>query len=521
MSAEKRLTGIVLALMLSACWSESDQGQGQANVQATLDLVAEATPFPRPALDPVNALPDTPPLPDEIREVLDLRRAFFAGDFARLDRVMTAARDRYLTGKSRRSTASDVVRSIEDTELAGIDSCAAWLLAMPDSYSAHWLCSAMWTSGAWAARGTKYAKDVSAAQFVLMRERLQRSNALLERALTLTPKPVEALTQLAENHYMDGKRSDAETFLYRAEKLLPRHLGVHSVRMHFSLPEWGGSRKRNQAWLERAKKAGVDADDLLFLEDEYVIRPAKMSSPGAAQGYWEQAIRKRPLRSRQIGLLEDLMWREIWHDALPVANRLIRDYPGEVKGYYQRAVINEKLGLVAEAHADFRMAAAMGDDYALQRLILSHVRGGLGVPGKTFQAVAELCRFGASLGSPVGTNCLGASFYEGGRSMPFEKNLPQAFAWHLMGARAGHFNSQYDLGWLLFTGRGPGVDADTGKRLGIFWLRRAAEQDHQFARRKLEENRISLSEEVAPMARAGAMIELIAALLDWIFAGSS
>jgi hypothetical protein len=78
--------------------------------------------------------------------------------------------------------------------------------------------------------------------------------------------------------------------------------------------------------------------------------------------------------------------------------------------------------------------------------------------------------------------------------VPFPDDPAQGYAWHLMAARAGHFNSQFDLGWMLYTGRVPGVEPDAAKRLGTFWLRRAAEQDHPFAKRKLEENGISPSE---------------------------
>ena len=114
----------------------------------------------------------------------------------------------------------------------------------------------------------------------------------------------------------------------------------------------------------------------------------------------------------------------------------------------------------------------------MQVLIEAHINGGLGLPGKLFDKIEELCRYGASLGSGVGTNCLGSISFEGGSfGVPSSKlDPPQAFAWHLVGARAGHYNSQYDLGWLIFTGRGPGVEPDAAKRIGTFWLRRAAEK---------------------------------------------
>lgn len=484
------LQGLIL-LVLVSCAGAPD------STPSTLDLAAEPLPFPRPEIERLDSLPDLPPLPEGTRGVLDLRRAFFAGDFVRLDAALNGAHDEYVNGRRQSTVAIDVVQSIQETALAGVDACTDWLRMMPDSYAAHWLCGEMWNSGAWAIRGNKYAKEVSAAQFALMHERLERSNALLERALTLSPKPIEALTQLAENSYLNGDRARARSYLNRAQTVMPQHPAVYYVGMNFSLPEWGGSQKEEQAWLERARKAGVDEEILAYLEDEYVIRPGKMSTPGAARAYWEAAIRKQPTSPRLKRLLEHLVWLKNWNDALPVAERLIKEYPDEVAGYYQRAVINEHLGRIAEARDDYRMAAAMGHDHALQELMLAHLRGGLGLPGKSFATVAELCRFGATLGSRAGTNCIGASFYESGTGMPFPNNVAQSFAWHLVSARAGHYNSQHDLGWLLFTGRAPGVDPATGKRVGTFWLRRAAEQGHVFAQRKLEENKISASERLS------------------------
>ena len=460
-----------------------------------LDLAAEGMSLPRPEIEPQSVLTGAPPLPESAQMRLDLQRAFFAGDFERLDRALLEAREDYLSGRSDSNPTEAVVDSIGDTRLAGIDRCAEWLQAMPDSYPAHWVCGLVWRSGAWAARGGKFASEVGAARFALMGERLKRSDALLERALELTPKPVEALTLLANNRFADGDRQQAEAYLQRASTIMPQHASIHWVRINYLLPEWGGSVEAVRAAMTQARHAGVGESSLLDMEDDYVVRPGKMSTPGAARAYWEAAISKHPTRNRMKGLLHDFVRLQNWHDALPVANRLIEEYPDNDNAYYQRARINQQLGHIEAARADYLMAAALGNDHALQELIMAHIRGGLGLPGKSFGEVVELCRHGAALGASVGANCLGASFFEGGSGgVPFQQNLPQAFAWHLLAARAGHFNSQYDLGWLLFTGRVPGVEPDAAKRLGTFWLRRAAEQDHQFAKRKLEELGISPSE---------------------------
>lgn len=489
-SVATRFLSVVVFLGLAGC------GEKPVASVPQIDLVAEPLPFARPVLAPVGSLPDAPPLPAAVYHTLDLQRAFFTGDFARLDAALVKAHDEFVAGSGDVSPADTFVDRIQDTQLAGIDVCADWLKAMPDSYPAHWVCGAMWESGARAARGTAYANAVSDARFALMHERQARSDALLHRALTLTAKPFEVLTILAVNQYRGGDREQAEAYLQRAEQFKPQYLPIHEARMNYTLPEWGGTPEALHAALARAQHDGVSESALLDLEDGYIVRPGKMSNPGAARAYWEAAISTQPTRKRLSRLMNDFVWLENWHDALPVADRLIDAYPENMAAYYQRARIHESLGRMPEARADYRMAAAMGHDLALQALIMAHVRGGLGLPGKSFSEVDELCRYGAGLGSSVGANCLGSLFFEAGDAgVPGKQDVPQSLAWHLVGARAGHYNSQYDLGWLLFTGRGPDVAPESAQRIGTFWLRRAAEQSHVFAKRKLEEAGISLSEE--------------------------
>ncbi|MEW5967510.1 MAG: tetratricopeptide repeat protein [Pseudomonadota bacterium] len=487
--------GIVLVALGLALAPKLKEWSGSAKATpARLDLAAEPMPFPRPVSEPQDHLPAAPPLPETVAFELDLQRAFFAGDFARFDAAMHAAREDFFSGRSEFNRAVSVVERIGENQLAGIDRCAEWLQAMPESYVAHWTCGAIWTDGAWAARGRGFAHEVAAARFILMEERLERATVLLARALELSPQPLEALIEQARNHFAAGRTREAEDLLQRAERIRPAYWDIHWTRLNYAQPQWYGSAEAIQAALARARQAGVQESVLLDMEDSYVARPWKNSTPGAEHAYWEAAIAKHPTRARLTGLLNDFIRLENWHEALPVANRLIEDYPDDSKAYYQRARTQQAMGRIEAAREDYRMAAAMGHELALQELIMAHIGGGLGLP-KSFPDVLPLCRYGAALGSGVGANCLGAIHFEGGQhGVPLPKDLPQSLAWHLLGARAGHFNSQYDLGWLLYTGRGAGVDAKTGERHGIFWLRRAAEQNQTFAKRKLEELGISPSE---------------------------
>lgn len=497
---------VILALALAACGNKDKE-------TPALDHAADTLPFPRPALEPQTVLSGTPPLPGSTQRMLDLRRAFFAGDFARIDAALSEAHEQYLNGRTATAGTRAVVNSIGDTQLAGVDACTDWLKAMPASYAAHWLCGAVWQSGAMAIRTDKVVSEVSEVQFVLMRERLRRSNELLQKAVTLTPKPLEALTMLGNNYYLAGNKEQAEEFLQRAEAIMPGHPAIHRVRMDYLLPEWGGSREQVFAAFEHAKALKVDEAALLDMEDSYIVRPWRMSTPGAAKAYWESTIKRQPTQNRLSDLTKHLIWVQNWQAALPAATQLIEAYPDDAEGRYQRARVHQALGNTPEARNDYRMAAAMGHNLALQALIMAHVRGGLGL-SRDYQQIFELCRYGATLGVSVAANCLGASFFEGGSNgIPFPHDVPQAFAWHLMAARAGHFNSQYDLGWSLYTGGFPGIAPEQAHALGVFWMRRAAEQGHHFAKEKLVQNEIGLSEEMPHSFWDGPAVQYVLDML--------
>ncbi|MCA1978593.1 MAG: hypothetical protein LDL19_05085, partial [Thiobacillus sp.] len=263
---------------------------------------------------------------------------------------------------------------------------------------------------------------------------------------------------------------------------------IYWTRLNFAREEWGGSDAQVQAVLKQAKAAGLDEAVLLNMHDLYVARPWKTSVPGAARAYWERAIQEHPTHRRLVHLRDDFIRMGNWREALPVASRLIADYPGHADDFYWRARIHEGAGQVAEARADYETAALMGHELSLQGVMLAHLRGGLGLTEKSFDAAVSLCRYGAALGLGVGANCIGSLYDEGGREgVPHRNDIAQSLAWHLVGARGGHYNSQHDLGWLLYTGRGGVADAKQSQALGVFWLRRAAEQNHVFAKRKLEE----------------------------------
>jgi tetratricopeptide (TPR) repeat protein len=497
-----RLAAVLTLSLLAAC------DTAQNAVMPRYDHAADRLPLPAPAVEALSVLPGAQPLPEAAERRNALVRAFFARDFPALDPLLNQAHQRYVDGQSTRHEGKVLLRALHATQLAGVGACDDWLAAMPRSYAAHWVCGAVWRQGAWVARGGDYASKVAPVRFALMRERLQRSNELLHKALELSPKPLEALGLLGDNLIMLGDRRGGKAALQRAEQIMPADPDSHHTRVNFALPEWGGSLEKANSAIEHARGLGVAEDELLAMQD-HVARPHKLSNPGAEPAYWANAVAQKSTPGRLRGWTNCLARNNNWREVLRVASLWIEAAPDQAQAYWHRAVAHERLGQVAQALRDHRQAAALGNDASTQALIQAHLQGALGQAPRDWPAMLAVCRYGVALGSASAANCLGSIHWEGASVGALARNdVGQSLAWHLVAARAGHFNSQYDLGWLAFTHRAPGMDKAQARDTGVFWLRRAAEQEHAYAKKKLEEAGYDETEIPAQgSARGGASLD--------------
>lgn len=490
-----------------------------------IDRAALEMPFDLPVNTAPSQLSGVPLPPEQVQQTLKATRAFFAGDFKYLQQALSLEREQALNGVEGSVGYNPFITSLTLTALAGVERCEQWLQSMPESYLAHWVCAEIWNNGAWDARSERRISNINIAQTLLMNERLQMSNQLLERALTLDNTPVEALTLLAENHFLLGTGM-AGLYLDQAVAVLPRYLPAYRIRANFVQPKWGGSKQLVQQSIEQARLAGINESDLFDMRDEFLAYPTELSTPGATREYWESAISYHPTRKRHLGLMYELANRQNWKAVVPAAEAVIANYPEEGEAYYWLAEAKKLLGQTEEARVAHLSAAAMGNDDAMQVLIMAFIRGGLGIDDSyDGPSLPELCGYSAALGSPIGANCLGAGYFEGGQpGVPFEHDPAQGYAWHLLASRAGHYNSQFDLGWMLYTGRVAGIDKKQSRELGVFWLRRAEEKRHVYAERRLDELNIDRSKSlistdnllVMRNAVRAALVQLRHQLQTWV-----
>ncbi len=467
---------------------------------AARDFAVESLGLPDPVHERLDRWHEAP-LPSALAQArVAARRAFFAGEFESVQSAFMQAHDAYVKGTSPQDETDRLLYPLRTVGLSGVRRCDQWTQAMPRSYAAFYVCAKVWQQGAWMARSQEAASKVSERRFALMRARLRRSNELLEQAIGFDAKPIQALTLLAENLHLLTEHERAAAVVERALALMPAHAAAHTVSARYAMPDWGGSEERLTAAVERARRAGMHRDGLTSLEDQQLARPWRTATPGAERLYWEKALAEHVSAERLHAFAMYYLRLENWRDALPVLERSIRDYPHVAENYYWRGRVHQALGNLQGALADYRMAAALGEEDAINHLIYAHLQGGLTLPQRDLTALAGLCRHAAGLGSPAGANCLASSHWDGG--LPgIVRNPAQALAWHLHAARGGSRNSQHDLGWLLMSRPLAEVKAPDAREAGIFWLQRSAEQGHPFAGRKLQEAGINLDNADLPRSR--------------------
>lgn len=275
-----KLQSLIAALALSGLLIACDTG-GDNDV-ASYDYAHHTLPLEKRQLIPSYSFPGMPELSEAAVRKLELLQAFFEHDFAVLDPAITEYHRRYVDKESTEHPVRSFLLGLESTKLAGIEACEAWTGSMPDSYAAHWICGFIWAKGASHARSGEYANRVSPIRFVLMRERLEHSNALLEKAITLSAMPIEAMTMLAANHFLLGDRSEAMAYVRRALALRADHAALHGTILTYALPEWGGSQEAVLEAMNAARESGLEEVTLLEYHDRFVVQPWKLSDPGAA-----------------------------------------------------------------------------------------------------------------------------------------------------------------------------------------------------------------------------------------------
>ena len=141
-----------------------------------------------------------------------------------------------------------------------------WVARYPDSYAAKLAYAHHLLAVAWDKRGKKFANETSGAQFAAQKLDLERMIDVLNRADTLTRKPiVSQWLRINMASAIAGRPVVVEMF-QKAERIDPANSTAKSAFIHASQPKWGGSVAALEKIQQTAQDSALAPDLKTFVE---------------------------------------------------------------------------------------------------------------------------------------------------------------------------------------------------------------------------------------------------------------
>ena len=453
--------------------------------QETFDIVL---PVPPPV--DLGRLPVTliePHYTGPYRMVAQLTRGDFAGVQAHWQNIEAVA-----DPVDQMQAAVRTLDALEGRGLAVLHQTQAWLAREPDSLAAQLMLAAAFAHAGREVRNQIWDPKTTFARFRRLEGRLQAAaNALaplLERndvygraarelnlgvRFEMNPTEFDQAWDLYIS-LMDFAPEYEWLYLRAADHAAPEHSKTHAPRRYKQLQELAESRGLS----ERHRIALAQKIDALEQP------PDKIANPQAWRPYWEARIKDSPTVNNLVGWMRAEYAVSNWPGILDASSRVLDQHPHHRYAWEHRSWALNQMGRLPESYDAAMVAITLGSDWAMNRVVQGFARGEMGLPHGDYQALLVHCQYGAMMALGAAANCLGSSHTDGFAGALRDDKA--ALSWHLLGARAGHFNSQHDVAVLL-----PKVVKDPALARSLefasgHWLRRAGSQNHVAARNKLE-----------------------------------
>jgi hypothetical protein len=369
--------------------------------------------------------------------------------------------------------------------LYALDAAQAWEKAHPESKAAKLFLGAAYAKAASEGRGAEYTSKTSKEQFDLMSARSAKAEIIFQSLIKEDDfYSWGATAGLKDNLFISGRSEEGwRAYEYLISKS-PQYGWLYFGAAEYAQPRWAGkkSQERTQFLLKLADKNKLNALDRKVLEQEASAIDNDVENnpnPEAWRPYWLDRVEKAPHLFNFIGLLNQEGEVRNWPKVVEISQKIIDLDAHNTTAWQWRGRALKEIGTPAEAFTATLTASILGFDWSMGQVIRAHLNGGLGRTPGDKQVLYAYCKMGAALGSAAAANCMGSTYTDGFPSIP--RDNKKAVEWHMLAARGGSANSQHDLAVLLpQVQSGPGV-----QEAAQYWLRRAAAQEHDYAKKKL------------------------------------
>lgn len=408
---------------------------------------------------------------DRIRLIRD------SGNVHELEATLRAYHSGYKQGMIDDEQENFAIRAAASVDPAMMPVYDQWVAAYPTSYVAHTVRGRAYIERGYNARGSRWISQTSKAQLDEMRTWLEKARADLQKATTLSDKPVSALAELLWVN-LPGGRDPVESaeILRKALTLDNRAFAPRRNYTNFLQPRWGGEMPKLQSFVNKSRQF-LQPDQQRWmdstLEEERVdslLRPAialaAQKKPQEAINLYNEILKteKVPLGFQRRGnAYADL---KMWDLALQDFQRALElDPSGEccdgihaslAKGQLENRQIQEGLANLIEA-------AERENTWAMREVAIIFAFGRYGMKPDYVQA-RRWCGRAARQGDAMSMFCLG-SIYDAGLGTP--RDPAEAVKWLSKAAELGVDDARADLAFIYWHGQG--VPQDREKALTL-WI---------------------------------------------------
>jgi len=272
-------------------------------------------------------------------------------------------------------------------------------------------------------------------------------------------------------------------------EVAPHYEWIYLRAVNWAAPRHSeGAAQRRLADLQRlAAEKGLPQVHQVTLRQsiEALAKPPdKEPNPQAWRPYWEARVAAAPTITNLVGWMGAEQAVSNWPRLLELSERIIAMHPHHLNAWEMKSWALVNMGRLEASYDAAMVAIVLGSDWAMNRVVQGYVRGEMGLPHGDHQALLAHCQLGAAMALAAAANCLGSSYTDGFAGV--QRDQKAALAWHFLGARGGHFNSQHDVAVLLpKVVTDPALAQDIDHAAG-HWLRRAWSKTHRAATNKLE-----------------------------------
>ena len=428
-----------------------------------------------------------PGAPDGLR----LRALLAAADFAALDAQLAAYQDAYRNGAIGDEQASKAFIALAQLDPDHRPAYDKWVGEKPRSYVARLARGYYLARLGYRARGNRYAKDTSRAEFQAMEGYFKAAWADLEASLALDAKPVLSYGTMIWITQAVGSDATARQLLDAA---IARDRKVYTARASYLAglrPEWGGSIPQMVIVLEGWKR---DLDPAQVTRLSRMVEDAKVRAAlqpadrlveqkryAEAVKLYDESLAKAP--SARAFAMRGYAWAHLGEHA-----KAIEDYDRAMEldplccsgTRSNRARSYLHLKAADKAIPDLVAAAEDDDQFAARELASMYAFGKHGVK-RDYVAARQWCERAAKQGDGLAMYCMGGILHAG---LGVPKDAKGAAKWFQGAAQRNVADAQADLAYMLWQGQGVAQDRPEAIR----WWKAAARQGNKRAAGQLDAN---------------------------------